>query len=172
MTRPDIVRARDEAREVLTKAGVRSAPVPVERIIRASGVVLQHAPLADELSGMAFIKDGVAIIGVNALHHPNRQRFTLAHEFAHHRLHADILSAEVHVDRKFPMLMRGPLASQGVDWREIEANAFASELLIPQFLLEGLIDAGGIDLDDDDKIDSLARRFRVSASMVRYRLMA
>ena len=172
MRRPDTSHAREEARRILREAGVRSAPIPIERIIRSTGIVLQHAPLADELSGMAVIKQGVAIIGVNALHHPNRQRFTLAHEFGHHSLHADILSAEVHVDRKFPMLMRDQLTSQGVDWREIEANAFASELLIPQFLLEGVIDAGGIDLDDDEKIESIARRFRVSSSMVRFRLMA
>lgn len=172
MRRPDTSHAREEARRILQEAGVRSAPVPIERIIRSAGIVLQHAPLADELSGMAVIKQGVPIIGVNALHHPNRQRFTLAHEFGHHCLHADILSSEVHVDRKFPVLMRDQLSSQGVDWREIEANTFASEFLIPQFLLEGLIDAGGIDLDDDEKIESIARRFRVSGSMVRFRLLA
>ena len=31
----------------------------------------------------AFIRDGVRIIGVNALHHPNRQRFSIAHELCH-----------------------------------------------------------------------------------------
>lgn len=172
MRRANPAQAREEARRILRDSGVRSVPVPIERIIRATGIVLQHAPLADDLSGMAFVKGGVGIIGVNALHHPNRQRFTLAHEFAHHCLHQDFLTAEVHVDRKFPVLMRDEVASQGVDWREIEANAFASEFLIPQFLLDGFVDASGIDLEDDDKVESLARRFRVSAAMVRFRLLA
>ena len=50
----------------------------MERIIKARNIVLQYAPLDQELSGMAYIKDGVGIIGVNALHHPNRQRFSAA----------------------------------------------------------------------------------------------
>lgn len=171
MRRPDIAGAREKARRILTEAGVRTAPVPIERIIRGRGIALQHAPLADDLSGMAYIRDGVGMIGVNALHHPNRQRFTLAHEFAHHELHADILQAEVHLDRGFRVLRRDQLASEGVDWREIEANAFAAEVLMPQFLLDALIDSGGLDLDDDDKVEALARRFRVSTSAIRYRLM-
>ncbi|WP_439472056.1 ImmA/IrrE family metallo-endopeptidase [Brevundimonas sp.] len=146
--------------------------MPVEKIIRARGIVLQHAPLADDLSGMAYIRDGVGMIGVNALHHPNRQRFTLAHEFGHHELHADILTTEVHVDRGFRVLKRDQLTSEGVDWREIEANAFAAELLMPRFLLETMMDAGGFDLEDDEKVEALARRFRVSASALRFRLLA
>ena len=170
MKRPDVAEARQNAGRLLAAAKVRSAPVPVERIIRAAGIVLQHAPLADDLSGMAFIKDGVGIIGVNALHHPNRQRFTLAHEFAHHRLHDDILRETVHLDRGFRVLNRDRLASEGTDWREVEANAFAAEFLMPQFLLEPLVDAEGLDLEDGEKVNSLARRFRVSTAVVRYRL--
>ncbi|AYG94499.1 ImmA/IrrE family metallo-endopeptidase [Brevundimonas naejangsanensis] len=172
MKRADTARARAHARDILTDAGVRAAPVPVEKIIRARGIVVQHAPLADDLSGMAYIREGIGIVGVNALHHPNRQRFTLAHEFAHHELHADILKAEVHVDRGFRVLKRDQLASEGVDWREIEANAFAAELLMPQFLLDTMMDVGGFDLEDDERVEALARRFRVSASALRFRLLA
>jgi len=41
---------------------------------------------------------------------------------------------------------------------------------MPQFLLEPLVDAEGLDLEDDEKVNSLARRFRVSTAVVRYRL--
>ncbi len=162
--------ARAAARRVLEEFGVKSAPVPVERIIKSRNIVLQHAPLADDLSGMAYIHDGVGIIGVNALHHPNRQRFSAAHELAHHELHADEIRNEVHVDKTFRVLRRDDLAAQGVDPLEIEANAFASELLMPQVLLEGLVDPAGLDLDDDAQIEALARKFRVSTSALRYRL--
>ncbi len=161
---------RDAARSIVAEAGVKAPPVPVERIVRSRGIVLQYAPLADELSGMAFIRDGVRIIGVNALHHPNRQRFTIAHEFAHHELHADLLHGTVHLDKSFRVLMRDDVAGMGVDSREIQANAFASELLMPRGLVEGLLDEAGLDLDDDERLEALAKRFRVSVSALRYRL--
>ncbi len=166
----DASAARAAAQKVLAEFGVKAAPVPVERIIKARNIVLQYAPLDEELSGMAYIKDGVGIIGINALHHSNRQRFSAAHELAHHVLHAGEISRAVHVDKGFRVLHRDELAAQGTDPLEIEANAFASELLMPrQFLLEAVGDAG-LDLDDDEAVDALARRFRVSGSAMRNRL--
>ncbi len=164
--------ARTSARGILESFPVKSAPVPVERIVKSRGIVLQYAPLADDLSGMAFIRDGVKIIGVNALHHPNRQRFTIAHELAHHELHPEHLSDEVHVDKTFRVLLRDDVAAQGVDRLEIQANAFAAELLMPQDFLKDLVDPAGIDLDDDQRLEALARKFRVSTSALRFRLGA
>lgn len=166
----DPERARKAARAVLRDFGVKGAPVPVERIIKARNIVLQYAPLEEDLSGMAYIKDGVGIIGINALHHPNRQRFSAAHELAHHELHAQEIKKAVHVDKGFRVLLRDDVSSQGIDPLEIEANAFASELLMPQELLMSALDAVGLDIEDDAGIEALARRFRVSASAMRYRL--
>lgn len=166
----DPAAARRAAQEILANFDVRNPPVPVERIIKARGIALQYAPLDEQLSGMAFIKDGVGIIGVNALHHPNRQRFSAAHELAHHVLHAPHITEVVHVDRGHRVLHRDELAAQGTDPLEKEANAFASELLMPtRFLAEAVGDAG-IDMDDDAAIEALARKFRVSASAMRNRL--
>ena len=80
MTVVDRTRARTEAHRVLNQFSIFAAPVPVDRIAKGLGATLQFAPLDDELSGMAYVKDGKPIIGVNSLHHPNRQRFTIAHE--------------------------------------------------------------------------------------------
>lgn len=56
------------------------------------------------------------------LHHPvERQRHTLAHELAHHVLHAD----KPHVDRKAYALWDGPY----FDAIEGQANRFADKLL-------------------------------------------
>ncbi len=163
-------RARKAARETLHDFGVRSAPVPVERIIKSKNIVLQYAPLEEDLSGMAYIKDGIGIIGINALHHPNRQRFSAAHELAHHILHEREIGKAVHVDRGFRMLLRDDVSSQGVDPLEIEANAFASELLMPSELLTNALHVSGLDIEDDAGIEALARKFRVSSSAMRYRL--
>ena len=163
-------RAREAARAILRDFGVKGAPVPVERIIKAQNIVLQYAPLEEDLSGMAYIKDGVGIIGVNALHHPNRQRFSAAHELAHHKLHAQEIRKAVHIDKGFRVLLRDDVSSQGIDPLEIEANAFASELLMPQEFMKSALDASGLDIEDDAGIEALARKFRVSTSAMRYRL--
>jgi Zn-dependent peptidase ImmA (M78 family) len=165
----DPEKARKAARTIVRDFGVKSAPVPVERIIKAKNIVLQYAPLDEDLSGMAYIKDGVGIIGINALHHPNRQRFSAAHELAHHELHDREIRKAVHVDRGFRVLLRDDVSSQGVDPLEIEANAFASELLMPSELLTTALHASGLDIEDDAGIEALARKFRVSSSAMRYR---
>lgn len=165
-----VEQAREKARAVLADFGVKSAPVPIERIIKARNIALQYAPLDEALSGMAYIKDGVGIIGVNALHHPNRQRFSAAHELAHHELHAPLIEKAVHVDSGLRVLFRDEVSAQGTDDVEIQANAFAAELLMPRDLLRGALDGGGIDMDDDNAVEALARKFRVSASAMRYRL--
>ena len=162
--------ARNAALQILTDFPVRTYPVPVERIIKSRNIVLQYAPLADDLSGMAFIKNGVAIIGVNALHHPNRQRFSAAHELAHHVLHAAEITAAVHVDKGFRVLHRDALTAEGTDPLEIDANAFAAELLMPRHFLAEAVGDAGLDLDDEAAIEALARKFKVSASAMRIRL--
>jgi Zn-dependent peptidase ImmA (M78 family) len=168
--RADPEKARKTARAIVRDFGVKGAPVPVERIIKSKNIVLQYAPLDEDLSGMAYIKDGVGIIGINALHHPNRQRFSAAHELAHHELHEREIRKAVHVDHGFRMLLRDDVSSQGVEPLEIEANAFASELLMPNEFLMTALRASGLDIEDDAGIEALARKFRVSASAMRYRL--
>ena len=62
------------ARALLEESSITSAPVPVERIAKALEAQLRFSPLDDELSGMIYVKDGIPIIGVNALHpHSNRR---------------------------------------------------------------------------------------------------
>lgn len=163
-------RARETAREIVCEFGVKAAPVPVERIIKARNIVLQYAPLEEDLSGMAYIKDGVGIIGINALHHPNRQRFSAAHELAHHVLHAEEIKKAVHVDKGFRVLFRDDVSSQGIDPLEVDANAFASELLMPHDLLKIALGASGLDIEDDQGVEALARRFKVSTAAMRFRL--
>ena len=163
--------AKDRAIQLLEELEITSAPVPIERIIKRCQVVLQYAPFEDDLSGMAYINEGLSIIGINALHPPNRQRFSAAHELGHHLLHVEQLKDAVHVDRGLRVLMRDQVASQGVDAIEIQANAFAAELLMPERMLREAIAGGEIDIESDVQIEALAKKFRVSASAIRFRLL-
>ena len=166
----DKQRARLAAREVIEKFAVKTAPVQVERIARAMKVRVQYAPLDGDLSGMVSIQEGVPIIGINSLHHPNRQRFTLSHELGHLYLHRPVLEGSVHVDKQ--ILNRDAMTEAGIDALEIEANAFASELLMPEGLLEAALGHRTIAFEDDDVIAALTKKFRVSDAAMRFRLFA
>ncbi|KJC41503.1 hypothetical protein UP09_20675 [Bradyrhizobium sp. LTSP885] len=170
MTVADQDRAREAARSILREFGISTPPVPIERIIKSRKIVLQYAPLDEDLSGMAYIKDGIGIIGVNALHHPNRQRFSAAHELAHHVLHAPDIRQAVHVDKGIRILFRDDVSALGTEPMEIEANAFASELLIPGELLAAALEGSGVDIEDEAAVEAVARRFRVSPAAMRFRL--
>src|SRR6266540_6445028 len=102
------------AEKVLERFSIKSPPTPVERIAKALGAHVRFAPFDNELSGMVYVKGGLPIIGVNALHHPNRQRFTIAHELGHLELHRDMITAAVHVDKEFPALMRDANSATGM----------------------------------------------------------
>src|SRR6202030_4863019 len=98
-----------------------------------------------------YIKDNVPISGVNSLQHPNRQRFTIAHECGHLVLHRDLITHVVHIDKKFPVLRRDDKSATGSERIEIQANQFAAELTMPRALLlqavkNQLIDIAGCEL--------------------------
>jgi Zn-dependent peptidase ImmA (M78 family) len=158
------------AQEVLAHLGIHTAPTPVEKVAKALGAQVRFSPFDEELSGMIHVKDGVPVIGVNSLHHPNRQRFTIAHELGHLELHRQMITSNVHVDKNFPALMRDPTSATGTERVEIEANQFAAELLMPRKLIEQALAGKQFDIDDDGPIDELAKKFRVSKQAVEYRI--
>src|SRR5438876_570068 len=119
-----------EAARLLTELRIKKAPIPVDKVARHIHAVIRYSPLDNEISGMVFVKEDVPVIGVNSLHHPNRQRFTIAHEIGHLLLHREYVGAHLHVDKQYPVLMRDSKASKGIDRMEIEANQFAAELLM------------------------------------------
>jgi Zn-dependent peptidase ImmA (M78 family) len=165
-----IKKAVEEAKGLLTRFDITEAPVPVEQIAKRLGVDIRYTALDDELSGMVFIKDGKPIIGVNSSHHPNRQRFTIAHELGHFVLHRTYITNAVHVDKQFRVLLRDSRSSTGTDKIEIEANRFAAALLMPEDILLKAIEQYSSDIDDDTPLDELAKKFKVSRQTMEYRV--
>jgi Zn-dependent peptidase ImmA (M78 family) len=161
-----------KAQELLERFAVRGIPVPVDKIAKLLGARLFYAPLDEELSGMVYVKNDVPIIGVNSLHHSNRQRFTVAHEIAHLCLHRERITQSVHVDKRFfeSVLRRDALSATGTQRLEIEANQFAAALLLPRTRLEELLDAEELDIEDERALEDVARRFKVSKATLQYRI--
>jgi Zn-dependent peptidase ImmA (M78 family) len=160
------------ANKLLASLGIEEIPVPVEKIAKSLGARVRFSPLGDELSGFVFIKDGVPINGVNSLHHSNRQRFTIAHEIAHLHLHPHHITSEVHVDKQFaePVLKRDASSATGNEKLEVEANQFAADLLMPANILNELLEASPIDIEDESSIEEWSKEFSVSKAALQYRI--
>jgi Zn-dependent peptidase ImmA (M78 family) len=108
------------------------------------------------LAGMYQEREGVPVILVNSSTHPVRARFTLAHEYGHHRLgHAAAVDRVIDTESR--------------DRREVGANQFAAELLVPHAGLEEWRGAagGGVDLE---AVVRLASHFGVSCEVGLHRL--
>ena len=170
MPNPQGVSPSTQARDVLSQLAIKSIPTPVEKIAKSLGAQVRFSPFDTELSGMIYIKEGVPIIGVNSLHHPNRQRFTIAHEIGHLVLHRNMITTAIHVDKNFPALMRDEKSATGTEQIEIQANKFASELLMPRALVEEALRGTQFDIDDEGPMEQLAKKFRVSRQALEFRV--
>lgn len=166
MSRPQIKKARDRARQLISDMQIGEPAVQVEKIVADLGLDVRYSSMDNEISGMIYFEDGRTIVGVNSRHSKNRQRFTLAHECGHYLLHRDKIVGSVHVDKIYPGLLRSDVSARGVDPIEIEANQFAAELLVPEKFLIAEIRHVAFDIEDDTFIDFLCKKFRVSAQMM------
>src|SRR3990172_8982461 len=82
--------------ELLLQAKVTKPPVPVERVAKVAGFRLIKEHLDSDFSGFCVVRGGTPTIGINIFHPAVRQRFTVAHEIGHAKMHA-----EDHYDREF-----------------------------------------------------------------------
>lgn len=169
-------RIEHQAIEAMNAAGAVDAPVDLDRIARSLHVQIQEETLEDHVSGVLVVKGGQRLVLLNRRHHPNRQRFTLAHELGHLVLH-EAVGDRVFIDTNMRVYQRvgTPLdaaysqpGSTTTAQEEREANLFASALLMPRALLERY--ARGLDLSDEIDVAHLARVFGVSEQAMTIRL--
>ncbi len=115
------IRSEEAARKLLRVSDVTiaSPPINIERIAESLGFcVVRLYAVPEEFSGIVSPKH--RLVGINGNHHRHRQRFTLAHEIGHVVLN--------HPPERACSLARIALLNR-------EADAFASELLIPTDIL-------------------------------------
>jgi Zn-dependent peptidase ImmA (M78 family) len=152
----DIVgEASQAAEEIRAAHWGDELPVDPARVAGSLGIEVVEANLDADVSGAIQREAGEqAVIFVSATDHPNRQRFTCAHEIGHFVKHADEEEVFGYID------YRDEAASMGLDADERYANAFAAALLMPHREVERLHELG---LGEEE----LAKRFGVSqAAMV------
>jgi Zn-dependent peptidase ImmA (M78 family) len=157
-------------KKLLSEHQIGEAPVDVLSLAKKLGLEIKKEPTEANLSGFLFRNEEqkTAIIGVNSNQHPNRQRFTIAHELAHYLLHS---TGSVHVDRGYSVKLRDEKSSEGTDEEEKEANFFAAELLMPENILTNdIVHSTNLDLFDENTLNQLANRYKVSTQALAFRL--
>ncbi|MER9370061.1 ImmA/IrrE family metallo-endopeptidase [Mesorhizobium sp. M0518] len=157
---------RKTALELLRRVHYVGGIVPVDRAAHELGASIRYAPYDGELAGMLIRNGSESVIAVNSAHHKNRQRFTIAHECGHLCLHSD----KLYVDKNFFVLNRDERSSNADDIKEIEANQFAAELLMPFPNLFRDLRSSKIDLEDEQQISNVAKLYGVSVQAMTYRV--
>lgn len=166
------------ATEVLQSAQALEVPVDLSKVAQFLDVTVHYDNLEDKVSGVLVIKDAERHAIVNAGHHTNRQRFSLAHEFGHLMLHhRDDSGDRLFVDTSMRVYQRVGSSTDGAysqpdsqttPGEEREANQFASALLMPEPLIRR--EAQDLDLGEETDIAYLARLFGVSDQAMAIRL--
>lgn len=151
---------------ILERAGVREPAVDPERIARALGIRVRRSNLGENCSGVLVRRSGSAVIGVHWSHHPNRQRFSIAHELGHFELH----QGGTYIDRDVVARFRDEQSGAGTEEEEIDANLFAAALLMPSDWVTRAFERSPFNFGDDSGLDDLAKRFGVSTQAMSYRL--
>jgi Zn-dependent peptidase ImmA (M78 family) len=158
-------RVRKRAHELLS--GQLRPPVDLVSIAAKLGAEIRYFDLKEDISGILYREDDRKVIVVNQKQLPTRQRFTTAHELGHLALHRGV---PVHVDHAFRINLRDPSSARGTDVEEIEANAFAANLLMPAHWLRNELRSGLVDFDNSVEVANLAVRYQVSQQAMLFRL--
>jgi Zn-dependent peptidase ImmA (M78 family) len=154
------------AHALLKRLSIVAPPVDVAAVVRKLGIRLELADLGEDCSGMLVRGAAGSVIGVHYAHHPNRQRFTIAHEIGHFELH----EGGTYVDRGTTLRLRSNRKNSGSLSEEREANQFAATLLMPASWVRRALADHELDLGDDESMRSLCEQFGVSTQAMVYRI--
>lgn len=158
----------EKAMKLLQQSDALALPVNLNRVVERLGLSLNEKPLENEYSGFLAVKEKTIV--VNLHHPPVRRRFTIAHEIGHYQLHRRSEDIPVFIDRA---VYHRKESVAGVDHlMEMQANAYAAGLLMPEALLdEYLEDHPALDLEKPADIKTLAEEFEVSRPAMEFRLI-
>lgn len=148
-----------KAQELLQNQGVTEPPVDVCLLAEQAGATVIRGGPAQESCGL--YEPHYAVIAYHPLKgSTERRRFTVAHELGHHMLHRNHDPSSLPPDHPF----------------ELEANAFAAELLVPEEWMrerwsELRRSGGTTNLTLDGGIESLRQEYQVSRLMFFRRIL-
>jgi Zn-dependent peptidase ImmA (M78 family) len=158
------------AEKTLRDTDTYRVPVAIDIVARRLNLTMSAAPLGEKVSGMLVVMGERGAIGYNSSHPHVRQRFTISHEIAHYLLHTKkVEKTQLFIDSSVTF-RRDENSSAGEDRDEVEANQLGAALLMPKGLVQQEVKRNELDLDDENAISLLAKKFQVSAAAMSNRL--
>lgn len=161
-----------KAEKLLISCFGSNLPLPIDlfKIADFLSIDIIYNDLDDDVSGYLLVEDNQSKAVINESHHPNRQRFTIAHEIGHYCLHVPKNTDTLFIDKGYSIHKRDKNSSLGTISEEREANLFASVLLMPGKLVKDVIENNDIDFLDDYDVKELSDSFGVSEQAFAFRL--
>lgn len=147
---------REKAQDLLRISNIQEAPINLNKIATYLSFIIIPYDFPDKRKGMVFIEGKLRAIGVNKKHPITLQRYTIGHEFGH------FVNGHEHEDNLF--IEDETRYYTHHFHQEREADAFASELLIPKIFLEKDLAVYGLD------IKRLVEKYQVSETAMWIRL--
>ncbi len=143
--------ARKRAHAILKMFQITKAPINVFEIARKLGFKIVKYDFSDDISAALVIDGKIKAIGINEKHVNSRQRFSVAHELGHFlQGHGDFAdSKKTFEDGSFNY-------ADPQNRQELEANEFAAELLMPNYILRKDYEEVGLNAS------KLAEKYEVS----------
>lgn len=148
-----------KARDILSAHWDMTLPVDVKGVAESIGLDVEEENI--NWSGIAkYDEDNNGIVIVNKEDPEYRRRFTIAHEIGHFVLgHVEEGGHELRDQTKnYSLTFYNP--------KEVAANKFAAELLMPAFVVRKVF----MSITSDDIIHDMAEKFAVSDKAMKIRL--
>lgn len=161
MRKPETIKAQGTAFNLLRSyAQLEAMPVEVEAIALGEGMDFVVGPLTGCEARLVRDSTGNGFARISdRIKEPTRVRFALAHELGHFKMHVG--------ESQTKACTRGDLVDYRKNPLEVEANIFASEILMPKRRFAEMAAKTGPSFDE---IGELAQNFNVSltAAIIRY----
>ncbi len=150
-----ITKAKAAAEKTLRDNFIESPPVIIHELVENYGLTVFKAAFDDkEIAGyIDFDKKWIVVNNEDAL---ARQNFSIAHELGHWLMHYNEVKTD---ENNIRIVYRRPMGGE-TEPLEIEANAFAAYLLVPEEMLKHYQEKSDLEL---------AQIFNVSQSLIGFR---
>lgn len=152
------------ARNLMLECGIDDVTtISLEDLVAYKGALLVEEKMHNA-DGRIIHGNRRSIIKVNSeIQYPGRKRFTIAHELGHLVMHRDY---PIHSDTKSLDWFDSALKNLKTGFQELEANEFASELLMPADLFKCEVRYKKF---TPDLLRNLAERFQTSITSVAFK---
>jgi len=137
-------------------------PIKLGEIAKDFGLIVKLASLPADISGQIKEINNIVTIKINRHDVKARQRYTLAHEIAHFLLHKHLLREGISDD----VLYRSAQSNE----IEAEANRLASDIIMPEKIVEDVYKKHFKGKKDALLYESIAEELQVSTTALKIRL--